>query len=400
MKTFKFHELVNKYPELRKYWVNGRYYFENNEAVALLNRMLFKDIFNVDVNDENITKDNLFPRIPGRFKYCECLVDCFLTPLNWLYGYQQFCFIDVGTGAYAVYAVLLSKMLGDAVKVIGSDIDEKSVENASNIIIKNNLQGNITLVLKDEGSNVFDLEFPNDRPVLTMCNPPFYSSRKEIEDARRIKSSGKTLLPIQGTDSELLTTGGELRFITQMIKNSMEVVSQYPIWFTTLVAKSRSLSKLVKQLEGSSVTDYYVHEFLIGTTTQWVLSWNFCNLKPLQTNKRQARFNKYLTFSSIKSRKVSTQPSIYQIKELIREKCCDRLILDIVEDSKLLIRTEHGDVWSRQYRRQNRPCGTAANVFLVETTSESCNLYWLQGSSVKIFESFNGFISRIIKCGL
>lgn len=53
-----------------------------------------------------------------------------------------------------------------------------------------------------------------------MCNPPFYKDEQDIYDSQ----SSKTDLPATtclGSENEMMTEGGEVQFVTQMIQESM-----------------------------------------------------------------------------------------------------------------------------------------------------------------------------------
>jgi len=54
-----------------------------------------------------------------------------------------------------------------------------------------------------------------------MCNPPFYSSREEIEKSNNEKEFSPSAV-CTGADTEMITPGGESVFIRQMVTESLE----------------------------------------------------------------------------------------------------------------------------------------------------------------------------------
>ncbi len=53
----------------------------------------------------------------------------------------------------------------------------------------------------------------------TMCNPPFYGSREEVFRSADAKELGPSAV-CTGTDNEMITDGGEAKFVAKMVKES------------------------------------------------------------------------------------------------------------------------------------------------------------------------------------
>ena len=60
-----------------------------------------------------------------------------------------------------------------------------------------------------------------DRFDFTMCNPPFYSSREEIDKNTAEKEFSPSAV-CTGADAEMITPGGESAFVRQMVTESLE----------------------------------------------------------------------------------------------------------------------------------------------------------------------------------
>lgn len=53
-----------------------------------------------------------------------------------------------------------------------------------------------------------------------MCNPPFYSSKEELEQGRENKELEPSAV-CTGSDTEMITEGGEYGFIERIINESL-----------------------------------------------------------------------------------------------------------------------------------------------------------------------------------
>lgn len=87
---------------------------------------------------------------------------------------------------------------------------------------------------------------------LTLCNPPFHISmevaqagtqRKKKLLTKRRSANGPAQLNFGGQQAELCCRRGEVVFITQMIRESVEFAAQAG-WFTSLVSKREHLRAL------------------------------------------------------------------------------------------------------------------------------------------------------------
>lgn len=150
------------------------------------------------------------------------------------------------------------------------EIDRSSYECASFNIAANGLQSRIHLHKPELhepilspllGSEVFDF---------TMCNPPFYSSREEIEKSTTEKEFSPSAA-CTGADTEMITPGGESTFVRQMVTESLMyrtkcrsplvtpssfmAANWYVIhrWFTSMLGKLSSLTEVVNSLREHAV---------------------------------------------------------------------------------------------------------------------------------------------------
>ena len=103
-----------------------------------------------------------------------------------------------------------------------------------------------------------------------MCNPPFYSSREEIEKSATEKEFSPSAV-CTGADTEMITTGGESAFVRQIVAESLiyrtkckyvpvsdplsSGCHKYPNsrWFTSMLGKLFSLTDVVNSLRENGV---------------------------------------------------------------------------------------------------------------------------------------------------
>ena len=109
-----------------------------------------------------------------------------------------------------------------------------------------------------------------------MCNPPFHASHTEAMEGTkrkwknlRIKSNQ---LNFGGHENELWCPGGEVAFITRMIKESPNVKCK---WFTTLVSKETSLPDIYKALNKLKGVEVRTIPMGQGQKKSRIVAWTF-----------------------------------------------------------------------------------------------------------------------------
>jgi len=221
-------------PELKKLvfinkFGNESIDFSSQKAVKILNRAIL--FHNYGLTFWDFPEENLCPPIPGRADYLHFLADL-LAENNFgkIPTGKTITVLDIGTGASAIYPII--GVMEYNWNFIASDISQKSLLSAENIIQKNTqLQGKVDLRLQKNGKNIFSgILRPDEKIDLTMCNPPFHQSIKEAQAGSRRKSNNltkqnvaKVELNFSGSSNELIFEGGELGFIKNMISESREL---------------------------------------------------------------------------------------------------------------------------------------------------------------------------------
>lgn len=258
--------------------------FSNPLSVKLLNKALLETYYGIQNWD--IPKNYLCPPIPGRTDYIHYLADLLAETNNGTIPQGPSVLgLDVGTGANCIYPILGNAIYGW--DFVGTDIDRKAIENCSTIIEANpKLIEAISLQQQTESRFIFkNIITPEDRFTFTMCNPPFHASAEEANKStvRKVsnlnpkdKKKANPVLNFGGQNAELWCDGGEIRFITQMIYESVKYASQC-LWFTTLVSKRDNLYNIYKTLNKVNAADIQTIDMTQGQKTSRIVAWTFLN---------------------------------------------------------------------------------------------------------------------------
>ena len=277
---YDFNLLTSQTPSLTAFLIttpagNQSIDFSNNLAVKTLNQALLKSHYNINFWD--IPEHNLCPPIPGRVDYIHYLADLLsednqqVIPTG-----RQIKVLDIGTGANLVYP-----LTGNSEyqwHFTGSDIDLAAIKIAKQLAQFNDLK--ITLKQQKNPEHIFKgVINAKDLYHLTMCNPPFHASAEEANKGseRKWKNLGKApsqALNFGGQSNELWCEGGELAFISTMIKESRDHSDQV-IWFTSLVSKKETLAALEAQLKQQPISEFKIVEMAQGQKVSRFIAWSY-----------------------------------------------------------------------------------------------------------------------------
>lgn len=289
-KSYDFKVLIKSHPSLAPFVKENQYgelsiNFSGEEAVLNLNQALLSHFY--DVAKWSVPKGNLVPPIPGRVDYLHYIADLLAEdnqgkiPVG-----PKIKGLDIGTGATCIYPILGNSIYGW--KFVGSDINSESI-NHSNQILRDNpkLKKNIKLRFQKDSGSIFNGLIKSDEKFdFTMCNPPFYSSKEEADEARAKKIKNLNINKAKkghkqtarsnfgGQHNELWCEGGEKAFISQMIKESVEFKDQCK-WFTSLVSHKENLEELEQYLVKHKAQKSRVIEMIHGQKIAHILVWRF-----------------------------------------------------------------------------------------------------------------------------
>jgi 23S rRNA (adenine1618-N6)-methyltransferase len=293
---YDFEQLISCVPELRQYVFINAYQtvtinFSLPKAVKLLNKALLLHFYKV--KNWDIPDANLCPPIPGRADYVHYIADLLAEEQGEIPTGTSISGLDIGTGANLVYPLIAHKSYGW--KMLGTDINQDSLENAQQILDHNPDLSDVIQLKKQINSdhifkNIIELK---DRFTFSMCNPPFHDSEESalkgnLRKTKNINKSKvqKTLLNFGGQQSELWCEGGEIAFITKMIHESVFYSTQV-LWFTCLVSKKDNLHKLTTLLKQNKAVDVKIIDMAQGQKISRILAWTFIP----QKNRKNLFFN-------------------------------------------------------------------------------------------------------------
>jgi 23S rRNA (adenine1618-N6)-methyltransferase len=266
--------------------------FSNAEAVKALNQALLKQFYAVCAWD--IPKQYLCPPIPGRADYLHYLADLLregnagVIPRG-----QSVRVLDIGVGANMIYPLIGTREYGW--QFVGADIDAKALKNAQQIVEANALSEVIELRLQTSPESIFKgVIGQGEKFALTMCNPPFHGSLEEAQagtqrkwrglgrnPAKRGSNNESAVLNFGGQSAELYCEGGELAFVTAMIKESKQYATQC-VWFTTLISKAANLPGVYSALKKVNALEVKTIEMSQGQKKSRIVAWTFSNTSQQQ----------------------------------------------------------------------------------------------------------------------
>ena len=279
---YDFSLLVKSTPALRDYVIMNPYGdesidFADPAAVKMLNKALLKAYYQVENWD--IPAGYLCPPIPGRADYIHYLADLLAEgnegkiPTG-----KSVKVLDVGVGANCVYPIIGHQAYGWT--FVGTELDKKAAESASNIIAANaNLKDAVSVRLQANSQQILTGMIRKGETFdLTICNPPFHGSAAEAATGsqRKLNNLGKrnTVLNFGGQGIELWCKGGEVAFIQTMAQESVAFADQVK-WFTSLVSKSASLESVYYMIEKVGALRVKTIEMAQGQKISRFVAWSF-----------------------------------------------------------------------------------------------------------------------------
>ena len=274
---YKIEELLLVIPELKDHIKKNKLgedsiHFSDPVAIKLLNKALLSHYYGIQKWEFPDT--NLCPPIPGRADYIHYMSDL-------LNNNDNITCLDIGVGASCIYPILgVSEYNWN---FIASEVNTEAITIAKKIIKDNpSLKGKVKFRIQKDENNIFKgIIKPKDKIDLSICNPPFHSSKKEAlkGSMRKIRNlsgerSKKIQLNFSGVANELVYKGGEYQFIKNMIEESV-LYSNNCLWFTTLVSKEKNLKNIYKLLEDIKAKE--VKTLNIGTSNKKsrIVVWTF-----------------------------------------------------------------------------------------------------------------------------
>lgn len=285
---YDFEKLISTTPTLKEFvainkFGNESIDFYNPKAVKSLNQALLNTYYNIEYWD--IPKGFLCPPIPGRTEYIHHIADVLSEVYEEIPFGKKIKILDIGTGANLIYPIIGVNEY--RWQFVGSEIDIQSLKWADNIVKSNQILKNSVEIRKQSSKrNIFkNIIHEGEHFDMTMCNPPFHSSKEEATNGtiRKVKNlkneiTSKPTLNFGGINNELWCEGGELAFITNMIYESIHYKSN-SLWFSTLVSKKENLNSIYKLLKKVGTVEVKTIDLVQGNKISRLVFWTYKNLK-------------------------------------------------------------------------------------------------------------------------
>jgi 23S rRNA (adenine1618-N6)-methyltransferase len=281
---YDFRALVQASPGLGAFLLRARHggpsiNFADPEAVKALNRALLAEAYGI--RDWDLPPGYLCPPIPGRADYVHHLADLLAVDTDGAIPRGPTVrVLDVGVGANAIYPLIGHSEYGWA--FLGTDIDPAALASAARILAANPDLGEAIKLRRQLDRNAIFLGVlqPGESFDLTLCNPPFHGSMREVRAATQAKwrKLGRAVngpaRNFGGQGPELWCEGGEVGFIRRMVSESADLGDRVR-WFTTLVASSASLPAVHRALRQVEARDIRTVAMAQGQKQSRFVAWTF-----------------------------------------------------------------------------------------------------------------------------
>lgn len=279
---YDFPRLVGASPWLRPFvhrnaYGNDSVDFADPEAVKALNRALL--LVDYGIRDWDLPRGCLCPPIPGRADYLHHLADLLAsTHGGAIPRGAAIRALDVGVGASAIFPLLGHREYGWS--FVGTELDTLALASATRILAANpELARAVSLRRQTRPERIFEGAVEADeRFEVTLCNPPFYGSLREANEATRRKwrklGRGGTGRNFGGQGAELWCEGGETGFVTRMIQESRSLADRVA-WFTTLISASSHLPAVQRALRQAGVREIRIIPMAQGQKQSRIVAWTF-----------------------------------------------------------------------------------------------------------------------------
>ena len=272
IEDYNFDVLIGQSPSLTEFVFINEYgtktiKFGDSKAVKALNTALLKYHYGVIWD---IPEKNLCPPIPGRLDY--------LLHIGDLIPKSRLNILDIGTGANLIYPILATCHFNWT--CTGTEVDRESIQNAHEIIERNNILRKIELRHQKFKKYILThIIRSTDKYDVAICNPPFYKNQVEAQQknqqkAHNLKLEEKETQNFGGLSNELWYKGGEEAFIKKMALESRQFKDQIQ-WFTSLVSNKEHISSLKRAIGRTRPTQIKIIEMQQGNKKSRFIAWTF-----------------------------------------------------------------------------------------------------------------------------
>ncbi|KAF2187877.1 hypothetical protein K469DRAFT_748726 [Zopfia rhizophila CBS 207.26] len=404
--------------------------FQDPETMQILTKAIVKVDFGLHID---LPDDRLCPPVPIRWNYVswvQSLIDT--TGPDYTQTYdptRQVMGLDIGTGASAIYTLLLQKTRPNW-NMCATDIDKKSFDSAVRNLALNGMITRTRLLQTMEGNAVIPLNLLGvERLDFTICNPPFFADEKEMRAS--LKGERKSWAPnsvCTGNEVEMICPGGDIGFVTRIIEESL-LLRDKVTWYSSMLGKLESAKAVVDKLKKNGVNNWAVGCLDAGgLTKRWVVAWSFGDFRPRNDIARIDNIaHEYLPFPTEYKIDLDSSQDILNVIENINSHLSS---LALRWQWKPGVSTGVGiasqNVWKRAFRREQQKKKKAMKAgraeenmknsqeeervviaFKIHVLDEPAKegvkairevkIQWLRGTDLLLWESFCGMLHRLVR---
>ena len=218
---------------------------------------------------------------PGHVQHNRAMLAAQLpAPVQWLSQVHGTRVLDVGAGANIIYPLIGHREYGWT--FVGSELDAVALDSAAHTLGANPGLGEAILLRRQVDRNAIfrGVVQAGERFDLTLCNPPFHGSMREVRETAQAKwrklgrEAERPLRNFGGQGPELWCEGGEAGFIRRMITESADLRDRVR-WFTTLVSSAASLPAVHRALRQVEARDIRTVAMAQGQKQSRFVAWTF-----------------------------------------------------------------------------------------------------------------------------
>jgi len=163
-----------------------------------------------------------------------------------------------------------------------TDIDQHSLDYARRNVSVNHsqLSKRVKIVATtDDAPLILIDKLGLDELDFVMTNPPFYSSKEDMEASYEHKKEPPSAANM-ASENEAICPGGDVEFVTRIFRESL-ILREKVQWYTAMLAKLSSLQQIVAKLKEHNVSNFAVTNLQAGhKTRRWAIAWSFQDLRP------------------------------------------------------------------------------------------------------------------------
>ncbi|GKY92593.1 hypothetical protein MPSEU_000229400 [Mayamaea pseudoterrestris] len=346
-----FDELARRFPDFGRAYqdvlgeqhARGGHFssFVTQEFSTTLTKALLHVHWNLALT--HMPNDRLCPPVPNRFFFVKWMLQ-HVMPCTRKHFHVSRCLthtcLDIGTGASAIYPLLLAGELrrteAEALyQIYATDIDAASVALARENVGSNHFESQIHVLHVSNGTNAQERQqlphgplrnslhcLPVQHRTLDFCmtNPPFFDDAGMLQEPRQ--GDGRNRTNMSGSEGSF--PGGEVAFCLDMFVDGLLLWMNHvrdarlpppPLWSACMCGKKSTylqLKAILTQVLGPG--HVMAAEFGPGHLTRWFLAWTFEQPKidsPLAKHGSELTFNVGIADSGHACQDVAERLEVY-----------------------------------------------------------------------------------------